>query len=65
LTSWEIYPCGTLEKVMHPNDPCAVGYTAHTYKTRDGVAHLSFNVQWLVVLGVADVRNVGVDGDGE
>jgi hypothetical protein len=43
----------------------AVGYTAHTYKTRDGVAHLSFNVQWLVVLGIADVSNVGVDGDGE
>jgi hypothetical protein len=43
----------------------AVGYTAHTYKTKDGVPHLSFNVQWLVVLGVADVGNVGVDGDGE
>jgi hypothetical protein len=43
----------------------AVGYTAHTYKTRDGVTHLSFNVQWLVVLGIADVSNVGVDGDGE
>ena len=36
----------------------AVGYTAHTYKNRDGVAHLSFNVQWLVVLGVADVGNL-------
>jgi hypothetical protein len=41
----------------------AVGYTAHTYKTKDGVAHLSFNVQWLVVLGVADVSNVGSDGE--
>jgi hypothetical protein len=41
----------------------AVGYTAHTYKTKDGVAHLSFNVQWLVVLGVADVGNVGSEGE--
>jgi hypothetical protein len=31
---------------------------AHTYKTKDGVAHLSFNVQWLVVLGVSDVAIV-------
>jgi hypothetical protein len=35
-----------------------VGYTAHTYKTKDGVAHLSLNVQWLVVLGVSDVAIV-------
>jgi hypothetical protein len=41
----------------------AVGYTAHTYKTKDDVAHLSFNMLWLVVLGVADVGNV--EGDGE
>ena len=32
----------------------AVGYTAHTYKTKGGEAHLSFNLQWLVVLGVVD-----------
>jgi hypothetical protein len=51
---------------MHPDDhwlQTAVGYTAHTYKTKDGVAHLSFNVQWLVVLGVVDVGNVGSDGE--
>ena len=41
----------------------AVGYTAHTYKTKDGVSHLSFNVQWLVVLGVADVVNVAGDSE--
>jgi hypothetical protein len=41
----------------------AVGYTAHTYRMKDGVAHLSFNVQWLVVLGVADVGSVADDGE--
>jgi hypothetical protein len=67
LTSWAIYPCGMLEKQMHRNDPWLrwVTQLVHTYKTKDGVAHLSFNVQWLVVLGVADVSNVTVDGDGE
>jgi hypothetical protein len=37
------------------NSLAAVGYTAHTYRTKDGKVHLSFNVQWLVVLGVSDV----------
>lgn len=37
------------------NSLAAVGYTAHTYWTKAGQVHLSFNVQWLVLLGVSDV----------
>ena len=33
----------------------AVGYTAHTYKRKDGQPYLSLNVQWLVVLGIVDI----------
>ena len=36
------------------NSLAAVGYTAHTYRTKAGQVHLSFNVQWVVVLGVSD-----------
>ena len=43
------------------NSLAAVGYTAHTYRTKAGQVHLSFNVQWLVVLGVSDVVNVERD----
>jgi hypothetical protein len=41
------------------NSLAAVGYTAHTYRTKAGQMHLSFNVQWLVVLGVSDVVDAG------
>jgi hypothetical protein len=43
------------------NSLAAVGYTAHTYRTKAGQVHLSFNVQWLVVLGVSDVVDVEAD----
>lgn len=45
------------------NSLAAVGYTAHTYRTKAGQVHLSFNVQWLVVLGVSNA--VDIEGDFE
>jgi hypothetical protein len=29
-----------------------VGYTVHTYNKKNGVPSVSFNVQWLIVLGI-------------